>query len=98
MSGPDLTEAPDSIPMDAANLIAQIVSANVTNLAATTDRIIEALTDRAQDAEATLAAVRTGIVRLIDGDYAPTTAALERALWPSEDCVAVYRERLKDLG
>ena len=92
------TETPDSIPMDAANLIAQIVGANVDSLAATTDRIIESLTDRAQDAEATLAAVRTDVVRLIEGDYAPTTAALERALWPSMDAVAVMRERLRDLG
>ncbi len=92
------TETPESIPMDAANLIAQIVSTNVSNLAAVTNSIEEGLTDRTQDAEATLAAIRTGITRLIDGDYAPTTAALERALWPSMDVVAVYRERLKELG
>ena len=92
------TETPDSIPMEAANLMAQLVSANVDSLARTTNRLIDGLTDRAQDAEATIAAIRDGVAALLEKPYAPSASAIEGALWPSDDRIAAWRERCKDLG
>lgn len=68
-------------------LVAEIVSANVANLAAMTDSVIADITYRAERAEAKLDLIRSAILRLTDGDWAPSTHALERALYPDDGLV-----------
>ena len=57
----------------------------------TVNALIDSANTRADRAETTLAWVREGIGRLLDGDYMPTSAAIERALYPSWEFI----ERLR---
>ncbi len=75
----------EPVEPEALALIATLVTANVDQLARTTDTLIDGLTKRAERAEATLAAVRGGVEALLSGRYAPTDAAILRALWPPLD-------------
>lgn len=72
-------------------LIADIISAVMAMTHDTTNRLIDSLTAQLADAHARAAAVEAGVLALIYGDYAPTTAAIERALFPSAELVARYR-------
>jgi hypothetical protein len=75
----ETTNAPD----EAAGLIALLVQANASQLAWTTNQLIEGLTEQAARAEATLAAVRANIEDLLSGRFAPTDAAILSALYPT---------------
>lgn len=77
------TTTPDQTTDEAAGLLALLVQANADQLAWTTNQLIEGLTERAEQAEATLAAVRVGIEYLLSGEHAPTDAAILRALYPT---------------
>lgn len=68
-------------------LVLQIAAKNASDLAFATNSVIGYLERRLAVAEATLDLVRTETCRLIDGEYMPTSAAIERALYPSEEAV-----------
>jgi hypothetical protein len=72
-------------------LVAQIITAQHQMARDTSSRLIDSLTAQLADAHARAAAVEAGVMSLIYGDYAPTTAAIERALFPSAELVARYR-------
>jgi exonuclease VII large subunit len=80
------------IPADAADLIARLAQASLTETFATSNRLVEHLTSQLDEAQAMIAAIRTGVADLLEGDYMPTPAAIERALWPSDWVVARFKE------
>jgi hypothetical protein len=73
-------------------LVADIISAGVAITNDTTNRLIDSLTERATEAEACVNAIRDGVEALLAGPYAPSPAAIRRALYPADDVVARYRE------
>jgi hypothetical protein len=72
-------------------LLAQVLTAQQEMTHAATNAVIDGLTEDLARTRATLAAVRDGVVALIDGDVMPTPRAIERALWPTDEVVAHYR-------
>lgn len=76
-------------------LMAAIVSANVAQLAATTDTLISNLEYQVAHRGAELALIREGIADQLAGPYMPNPAYLERALWPSD---YVIRHRMEENG
>jgi hypothetical protein len=56
----------------------------------TTNSLIDGLEQRAKSAEAELRAVRAQVEELCSGPYAPSTAALMKALWPSQDSIDYF--------
>ena len=72
-------------------LIAQLIQANLEMSQATSTSLIDSLMKQVADLNATLDAVRCGIRDLMDGQYAPTEAAIVRALWPTAAYVDLFR-------
>ena len=83
ISGEDITMSP---------LVAAIFTQMAADSEFTTNTLLGAYRSEIADLRATLTAVRAGITCLLDGDYMPTSAALERALWPSSAVVDFHRE------
>jgi len=72
-------------------LVAQIISANAAQLAAVTNAQIDHLTTQLETTQATLDAVRAGILRLLEGPYAPSELAIRWALYPNDAAVDLHR-------
>lgn len=89
---PTNPEPDDGIP-PISPLMADIVSHMFAQNHATTDAIIANLEKQLDDARALLAAVEDGVIELISGPYAPSTAAIRGALFPPEEKVDLYRRR-----
>lgn len=75
---------------NAANLIAALVEQNAKDAAWTANTLIESYRQQAIRAESTLAAIRDRVGHLLSGDYMPTSTALIRALYPSEELIRFY--------
>lgn len=71
-------------------LVADIMTGMMASTHAMTNRVIENLTEDRDRALALVAAIRDGVLNLIEGDSMPTPRAIERALWPSDKAVAEY--------
>lgn len=80
---------PPEVPF--SPLIADILTAQSEFTRQITDSVVDGLTEDLARTRATLAAVRRGVVSLIDGDVMPTPRAIEGALWPSEALIAEFR-------
>jgi len=78
-------------------LLGAIISANVDNLARTNNRLHWSLANELVEASATLLAIRDEIERLLRGPYAPSTYAIERAVF-LPDCAAVDDARTRVLA
>jgi hypothetical protein len=87
-----MPETRKPIPADAADLIATLTQASLSETFATTNRLIQNLTEQLDEAQAMVAAIRSRVCDLLDGDHMPTPAAITRALWPSEAVVAEFRQ------
>lgn len=72
--------------------VAQILTAQAAYTQQVTNAALDGLAEDLARVRATLAAVREGVVSLIDGDVMPTPRAIERALWPPAEVVAQYRK------
>lgn len=72
-------------------LVADLMQASLTQTHAVTNSVIDNLTERAELAEATLAAIRTAVLDLVGGDFMPTPAAIERALYPRQAVINSHR-------
>jgi hypothetical protein len=70
-----------------------LMQRNATDAQWTTNALVESFQNSTQKAEATLRAVRAQVEELCSGPYAPSTAALMRALWPSEATVEYYTDQ-----
>lgn len=68
-------------------LVADIMTAMMSQTHDVTNNIIESLTARADHSEAEIDAIRAGIQTLLDGPYMPTPDAILRALYPSAEMV-----------
>ena len=79
----------------AAEFIVRVMQQNAKDAAWTTNQLLDSYENRAKQAEATLALIRSGIGQLLDGPYMPTSHAIEAALWPSSELV---QERMKLTG
>lgn len=75
-----------------AELIVRIMQKNAADAAWTTNQLLDSYERRTKQLEATLALIRDGIGRLLDGPYMPTSHAIEAALWPSSERVEVQME------
>lgn len=73
-------------------LVAQLMTASMSQTAATTNAVIDSLTEQRDRAEAELAAIRADVESLLTGPYMPMPDAIWRALNPSDERIAVQRE------
>lgn len=89
------TETTESDLDPVTHLVLRIAAKNAHDLAFATNAVQDHLEYRLAVAEATLHLIRTVIWRKIDGDYTPTSAAIERALYPSDEAVKATMEILK---
>lgn len=71
-------------------LFAALIQQNAKDLNFTTDALLFGYKNSAEMAQATVDAIRYGINRLLSSDYMPTTAAIKRALYPSEELVEAF--------
>lgn len=71
-------------------LVAELMTASMTATNAVTGQVIDNLTKRAEEAEAMVKAIRCKVSNLLAGPYMPMPAAIEGALWPSDDYVARF--------
>jgi hypothetical protein len=83
-----------TIRKDFGIFMAKLYEQSARDVQWTTNQIIEGLTDRAERAEATLEAVRFVVGSLMAGDFMPTSAAVIRALYPSEAMVKRLTDEL----
>jgi hypothetical protein len=90
MSQHDVIEENETAPL-IDPLVIQILEANATALAHTTNALIDGLQAQLDDERATVAAIRDQISMLLDGPWMPTPSAILRALWPSEKTLNRYR-------
>ena len=74
-------------------LVAEVISASLAQTHAVTGTLIDSLMAQLDDAQARRQAVEYAVERLIGGDYMPTPAAIRRALHPSDEVVARWRDR-----
>lgn len=72
--------------------VAQILTAQHQMYRDTSSRLIDALEAQLAEAHAHADAVTDGIERLLDSDFMPTPAAVRRALYPTDEVVALYRK------
>ncbi len=78
-------------PPPISPLVADLIEANLAASHATTNSLIDGLTDQAAKAEATVAAIRHGVTGLLSGPYMPTPDAIRRVLYPPSDLVDWFR-------
>lgn len=88
----------NSVPGEAAALIASLVQQNARDLAYTTNTLLDSYRQDALVAQATLLCIREVVSGLLSGDFMPTPAAIERALYPSERLVGLYVEHIRNGG
>jgi hypothetical protein len=72
-------------------LMADLIGANMDALNRTTNTLIDSLSVDLAKSHATVDAIRDGVIELLSGDYMPTPAAIERALYPSAAMVDRFR-------
>lgn len=75
--------------------VADILTAQAEMTQAATNAVIDGMEQDVIRLRATLAAVRDGVVALIDGDVMPTPRAIERALWPEPEEIAERQRRIR---
>ncbi len=73
-------------------LVADLITASLSMTHDTTTRLIDSLTEQLDTAHARADAVESGILALLTGPYAPSTTAIERALYPSDNIVDLFRK------
>lgn len=79
-------------------LMAAIFTRMFAESAATTNALIDSLQHRADEAEAELYAIRTGVERLLAGDYMPNPDAIRRAVFcPDKELINEYKAN-KEVG
>jgi hypothetical protein len=88
-----MSEHEETAPPLIDPLVVQILEANSTALAHTTNALIENLQAQLDNERATVAAIRDRISTLLDGPWMPTSSTIRDALWPSETTRNEYRER-----
>lgn len=81
-----------TVPPEANDLIIRIMQANAEQSASVTNRLVDSLTEQVADSRAEVDAIRAHILGLLSGPYMPTPEAIERALYPSSEVRAAYRE------
>lgn len=74
-------------------LIGALLQQSLDDAHESSRRLHEYEKERANKAEAELAAIRWRIRVLFEGPYQPSSSAVLSELWPSEDTVNDYRER-----
>lgn len=73
-------------------LIAQLVQANLLQSQASSSAIIESLTERAEIAEAALAAIRDRVISLFNQEHLPNPKLVIEGLFPPQAIINEYRE------
>lgn len=72
-------------------LVVQILQQSSADLAYTTNKLIEGYQHSSETYCATVDAIRDRIQSMLSGPYAPSSAALLSALYPSEEIVNLYK-------
>lgn len=78
------------INKDFGIFMAALYEQSAKDAAWTTNQLIDAFRERAQRAEALVEMIRVEIGDMMSGRYMPTSAAVERALYPAWDVVTAY--------
>lgn len=74
-------------------LVADLITASLKQSQWTANTLIDNLTEDLAKAQAEIAAMRAVVSELLDGPYQPTSAAIERALYPSAAMIDRFRDR-----
>jgi len=72
-------------------LVADLISASLAQTHSVTNSLIDSLTEQAASSRAEVDAIRTRITALLSGPYQPSPAAIEAALWPTDEFVEHFR-------
>jgi hypothetical protein len=72
-------------------MVAELITASLSMTHDATNSLVDSLTEQLAESQASEAAIRAGVLGLLDGPYMPTPAAIERALYPSRALVAHFR-------
>lgn len=75
--------------------IVQLVQGNLLQTQASSSALLDELTERAEIAEATLAAIRDRIISLFRQDYLPSPEIVMKGLFPPQEIIEEYRERME---
>lgn len=78
------------------SLIAQLVNTNFLQSQSTSSALVDELTERAEKAEASLAAIRDRIISLFNQDYLPSTKIVLEGLFPPVSIIKEYRNRASE--
>ena len=81
-----------TMPPEASSLVIQLMQASQAQTAGITTSLIESLTEQLADSQAKVDAIRTRIQLLLEEQYMPTPDAIRRALWPSAEVRAAFRQ------
>lgn len=84
----------DVIPVEAVELMGRLLEHSLGETQHITNQLMEAYQDERDEARATIQAIRSNVNNLLDGPYHPSTQAILRALWPSNQEIADWREEL----
>lgn len=73
-------------------LVADLVTSMLTATQHTTNLVIDNLNRDLATEKARLAAIHCAVLDLLDGPWMPMPDAIRRALYPSAEMIATYRE------
>jgi hypothetical protein len=82
----------ETMPREAVELLAALVERNAHDAHYVTDQLMTGYKNQAEEAQAELAAIRDGILSLLDGPWMPTPDAIRMALWPSAANITRYQK------
>lgn len=87
-----MTDAKPAEAQPFSPLVAQILTAQAQFSSQVSGNLIDSLMAQVADLNAELDAVRSRVMGLICGDFMPTPMAIQKALYPSKETVARFRE------
>ena len=80
----------EELPGSASALMIQIMQQSARDAAYTTNELLAGYQREAQEANATIEAIRRRLQELMTGDYMPTPYAVLQALYPSRERIERY--------
>ena len=94
----DTDKTAEPISAAGASLALILMGKMAEDTAATTNALIESLTNQLAEANARIDLIRTGVAALLDGPWMPTPDTIITALYPMHDRVKQYIEDHKTEG
>ncbi len=99
MSDNETVEIPEEEiddPAGANSLIVQLMQRSQRDLAFTTNSLLDCERQMRMEAQCELSIVRQRLYKLLDGPYAPSSSAIERAIHPHPETIEQAVDLMKD--